>query len=665
MMWRASHKALNTALAFIALVLITWNLIDRQHQIREADNSAALSLPQHTLEVISKKHLVCTDLLYCASSGRAIPLSGNGFHQLDVFGEEWSQRQFVRHQVPLNRRLLDMTRLDLCAATTSPQGEYRVITTIPSNSLAFSLQLVSTQDGCSGVLCLKRLTPGPSQALAKKLQQPSEESLAFLTNGLKFGPDDFRLRLVGGDVVSHLVYHLASSDSYAFPFDIVHPGPFHVELEHMYENFLALDETFDGTIPMVRSHVLATVEQKGPYGEIEGAQHHFPKFNLYHMQATDNPTSKILRKSKFRASKLFTWDQFTFRSNHGGYCKNASMLSGSSVDAQLQMTGVGDCFSLAHQINLRLGSPKLIRRAQGQWTFSRHNSTFPKDFGLHEMRKSPEHHTHFERTDPQAIFEYRLFRDVCPIPLIGFTLNEFAQRVTSRIGNKSFRIALFGDSHLRVTYTHLRNFLVSNTTCPLEDHMVKSMSSRMCTYTPTPRAQPIVLSMEHDVLLENFIAQTSQLDHSIDVAVLGFGSWALGGKGSDPSALAKAPADFGRWSLFKYKSTVEAICRVIVRFLHRSPTKRVVWASIPAYPPNTRRFAKLKGEHRTNPRIYAFNEAAFAVFAAGVPQELRAQFRIVDTFDVTYPMMHLSLDHNHHTSYAQDAILQILLNSLV
>lgn len=658
MLWRFStHRLLNAVLFCIAFVLVTLNVIVRHQHVLNTDNP--LNHRNHTPIVqdsasILRRQLACYPaILSCSSGDHPLPVTGEGFHPLDFFGEPWHKRQFTSSQDPLFRDLRTSHRIELCNSGVGSSG-FRT-TVLPSVSPSFSLHIVSRGNGCGGVLCIKRASAGASPSLARKLRlDPGNHNQQFLAHSLRLGPDDFRVRLVGNDVVSHLMVHTSVADSYALPFELTQKGSFHIEAEHLYENFLALDETFEGTIPMVRLHVLPTTEQKGGYGEIEGAQHHFPKFNLFHVHETNNPATKYLRKSKFRASKLFTWDQFTFRSDHGGSCQTPANSTGSSY---APCTESENCFSL----RCRQATRSLLR-TKGQWVLSHHNVSFPQTTDSSKMRQWPLHHVHFERSAPQAVYRYQLFHDICPRQLFGFSPNGFSCAMGASKSIAS-RIAFIGDSHLRVTYTHLRNFLVSNTTCPLEDHMVKSMSSRICKFSSAALGCQMQLSIHHDVLLENFISRSPKLD--ADAIVIGFGSWALGGKGSDPAALAKAPADFGQWPLTKYKAVVGEICAVVVQHLKQSRTLRVVWMTVPAYPPNTRRFAKLKGEHRTNPRIFAFNEAAEIVFASCVPQEFQARFRIVDTFDVTYPMMHLSLDHNHHTTYAQDAIIQLLMNALV
>ena len=166
-----------------------------------------------------------------------------------------------------------------------------------------------------------------------------------------------------------------------------------------------------------------------------------------------------------------------------------------------------------------------------------------------------------------------------------------------------------------------------------------------------------------------------------DAIVLGMGSWAIGGQNPpDPKAPAP-PEDYGRWPLKKYAA---AICLVRRRILdvvgkQAEPRKlrRVVWTHMPAYPHNTRRYAKLKGEYRTNPRIQLWNTLAEELLLSGQSDvvncslgsapavDVRKLLRFVDAFAVTYPLMHLSVDHNHFTTYPQDAVLHMLLNSLL
>jgi hypothetical protein len=665
MLWRSTHRFLNGVLFLVAFALVSWNAILRQQHVLNAASVIDLqrTQPQATISIVHQQLACFPQVMICSAGSHPLPVSGDGFHPLDFFGEAWHTRQFTVTHKPLRRDVSTSHKIELCNSGTRP-GEYTA-TRLPSTSPSFLIELLSKPNGCGGVLCIKRVSSGISVPLGGKLRSDRGNfNERFMTKSMRLGPDDFRVRIVGSDVVSHLMQHTSVPDSYALPFDLMLTGAFHIEAEHLYENFLALDETFEGTIPMVRQHILPTIEQKGAYGEIDGAQHHFPKFNLFHIHEVNNPSTKYLRKSKFRASKLFTWDQFTFRSDFGGSCRSPPNLTASfkAFSACTDAIASENCFSLSCRQAIRTHADRSDSRTKGQWILSHHNSSFPRNADSAQMRKWPSHHVHFERSDPQAVYHYRLFHDVCPAALVGFTPSQFAVSLTAST-KQTMRIAFVGDSHIRVTFTHLRNFLVSNTTCRLEDHMVKSMSSRTCTFAPAALGREVALSMHHDVLLESFISRTTRLE--TDAIVLGFGSWALGGKGSDPAALAKAPADFGQWPLSKYKTTVGEVCAVVVQYLQQIRSRRVVWMAIPAYPPNTRRFAKLKGEHRTNPRIFAFNEAAEDVFSSCVPPEFQNQFRIVDTFDVTYPMMHLSLDHNHHTTYAQDAVLQLLLNALV
>lgn len=681
MHWKI-HRLINTLLAVVALLLISCNIVVRERHVVEISESELarsrssvppgadrLELPIGALFKRDHRQDCSISTVSCISarSNIALPSFGDGFHLWDIFGEDWETRQFSRSQPALLRGGPGAASIRWCGNDHLPHGVHKR-PSIQSPDAHFSVDFIATSDGCSGVICIRR----SAKLSTPRLRHDEDNAVSTLIQRvLRFGPDDFRIRLVGSEVVSHLVHFLNNSD-YAFPFDLSQHGSYHFEAEHIYEHFLAFDEVLDGTIPMTRIHLLPTVEKKGSLGEIEGVQHHFPKFNLFHVHAIGDPSTKYLRKSKFRATKHCTWDQFTFRSDIGGTCSpqgsikaHASQSDGTNA---CEAAASGGCFTLQcwkarGEISRRLSE----RRSLGQWVLSHHNQTFPRSASPSQMQQWPLHHVHFERTDPQAIYEYRLFQDTCSSPLVGFSPSGFTARVADTFAGVTPHIAFVGDSHLRVTFTHLRNFLLSNTTCPLEDHMVKSMSSRLCKLSLQDH-QRITMSLHNDVLLEDFITSSAKdilADVIPSVIVLGMGSWALGGKGVDPTSVSRAPADYGRWSLSKYKQVVLQVCAVLVELMQQRPWLRVVWMTIPAYPPNTRRFAKLKGEHRTNPRIYSFNEAAMDAFSSCVTGDLAHRFRVVDTFDITYPMMHLSLDHNHHTTYAQDAVLQVLLNAML
>lgn len=625
------------------IVMLQTQTFAMQKQMQRAANESKLS-----------KNHPCD--LQCYVNDNLVPTSGVGFKPLILIGDEWSRRQMF-HDIPsmmnsccdvLLRDFVTSRPYDSALWLTNNGFQVREFAAPPSAVFALSIFQRVEAPACGGVLLVRRkdLSIDPTKRMATALSD-TQEVEHFVTELLHFGLDDFRIRLVGPAILSSTVL-CVQKNVYVMPFGGLTSGRYFIEAEHLYENGNAFDQTTRDTIPMVRASLLHVVENKGSRGEIAGAQHHNPLFNLYHVQHLE--LGKTIRKSKFRSSKHFTWDQFTYQSNESVLVPEVQEAPQCSARLQSPACSCRNQFAVACPINEWM-------RPLGQWYLSHYNTTFPRHLSVDAMRTMRYHHVHFERSDPQAVYRYRLLRSAFPSPLNGFSPGVFSATLSPLKKANSIRIAFVGDSHLRVTFTHFRNYLASTGNCPLEDHMVKSMSGKTCIFSNT-----IEVDYRNDVLLEAFLQSK---DFVADVLVLGMGSWALGGQGTDPVAISRAAPDFGRWKLSKYESFMKAVAQRLNAMLKQRPDAVVVWMTIPAYPLNTRRFSKLKGEHRSNPRIFAFNAVARQVLQTFIEVDRRCRVRIVDSFDVTYPVMHLSLDHNHFTTYPQDAILHLLLNAVV
>eukprot|EP01062_Namystynia_karyoxenos_P033812 TRINITY_DN24827_c0_g1_i2.p1 TRINITY_DN24827_c0_g1~~TRINITY_DN24827_c0_g1_i2.p1 ORF type:complete len:355 (+),score=100.36 TRINITY_DN24827_c0_g1_i2:767-1831(+) len=352
---------------------------------------------------------------------------------------------------------------------------------------------------------------------------------------------------------------------------------------------------------MVRLPLLEPNETRDPKTKvIAGAEHQDPRRNLWTYARKDLPEGKELHRSKFRASKHYVWDQFTLHS--------ARVVS---------------CTRPAPPAAAQLPRCSAEYTAPGRWVLT----------GLAPVLAERARHAHFERSCPRCLYSWAPYE--CALP--PFTQRDAARCLAGR------RVAFVGDSHGRVTYTHLANFL-ARPRVPPWDPEVKHISGRQLAV-----GYNTSLDLVSDILLE----RTDWGALRYDVVVAGFGSWALGGGGKDPEG--RVHADVGRWSRARYVGRVTALAAKLGALSRRGAVP--VWLGMPAYPPNQRRFAKLKGEYRTNPRIGLFNADAYA-------EMRRRAVRVVDAFAPSHPLVHLSIDHNHHVSYVQDAILHLLLNAI-
>ena len=238
-------------------------------------------------------------------------------------------------------------------------------------------------------------------------------------------------------------------------------------------------------------------------------------------------------------------------------------------------------------------------------------------------------HTHFERYYPKR--QYQWSPNHCSLPK--FT----PQTVRKCLSGKT--LVFTGDSHMRVLFTYITNLLVED-----EGSYMDPEVKRMDGLTVT-NGNNTTIRLINDIYLERH--SLAKLSEDYDVVVAGFGSWCLGGGGKNPDG--RVIEDVGRWSYKRYTSRVEHLAK------DWSGKSSKVWVNIPAYPPNQRRFSKLKGEYRTTPRIQFFNTAAeTSMLSHNIP--------IVDIFSPSQAMIHTSLDHNHFLGYVQDAAVHQFLN---
>ena len=442
------------------------------------------------------------------------------------------------------------------------------------------------------------------------------------------GASSFKVRLVGEREVVSLAPSAAPYDGgdgrketfgcfYVFPFEVCAGEAYRVEAEVLYEHYEAFNEAAPDTPPLVRRHLLPVAESRDNKGKvIAGAQHHDPAKNLWHFDPANDPAAaKLLRSSRFRTSKAYVWDQFTLAAR---YVFNSSDLDAAAAPAVPRL-GLPACKGCGGGL------------IPGRWT----------RVGSAPQPSSDEAaHTHFERFFPRALYGYA--------PL-GCALRAVSEE-RARECLRGKRVAFTGDSHQRVTFTFLANLLIGrhNATHPPLDPEVK----RMDGVSLHGVGHGTSLLLKNDIYLAKHDLRRLAEQH--DVVVAGFGSWALGGGGKDPKG--KVLEDVGRWRNAAYAAAVEE--RVARLAAGKTKGNRLVWSTMPAYPINQRRFAKLKGEYRTNPRIELFNEAA--VEAAG----RHAGVDVLDSFSPSLPMAHLSLDHNHHVGVVQHAIVHHLLNIL-
>lgn len=461
-------------------------------------------------------------------------------------------------------------------------------------------------DGCRGEF---RIDRNGSPCSAHQAPPVRDSTTAEMVKDPARGPDAYRLRIVGeSEIVLPVPLHQGKC-VYRHRYHLMAPGKFHLEGELWYRNYKQYDEFTTEAIPMVRAPVFKRSERRGERGAIEGAQHHDAELNLY---AYNDPVlGKMIRKGKFRASKNFVWDQFTLASRQvQGECNPDSSSSSSSKKEFLSQSAPVRC----------RGSDVV----EGRWRNDPPGALAPE--------LPPERaYTHFERSNPRALYAF------VPVGCYwkGFSQEEAAECVRGK------KVGFIGDSHNRVSFVHLLNLLARPQ--PPQDHGVKQMGTRR----ETLENGSIQMDFFNDVLMENI--HTLLVRDRYDIIVAGLGSWAVGGQGKD--APVGTPSDFGRWSLAKYSRHVESVMSHFARL----NAKKVIWIGIPAYPPNQRTFAKLKGEYRNNPRLELFNTVAYRIAK-------KYNISIVDAFGISLPMVHLSLDHNHFVTYVQDAILHSLLN---
>ena len=560
--------------------------------------------------------------------------SNNSAKPLRLIGIPWSDRQF-HHFVP-SRRTDVKLKHPLVLAARHDAENFVTTVLIDSAGCVGSIQMLFSHHEQVAVRrkLSQKLRPGTSPDLEEKYCLPSES---------------FRIRIVGPEIESHVSSKCWSTATpvklFEYNFSVASSGTYHVEGEWMYSDYAAFDEKSTATIPMIRKSILPVVEEKGKFGEILNALHHDPALNLYNLHHSVD--AKLMRRSKFRSSKNFVWDQFTFRTNLTFSCS-------AITEPMLEIENSVNCFSAPKFGGLHLSdefgrwSQRKVLSDQSGWDPSTH----------------PLAHTHFERSYPAAIYQYAPLGSKCPKGLQAVSPDQLLDTINRRYAARTdLKVTFIGDSHTRVSFIHFKNFLAHP--CQMEEHRVKSMAGRQSRVSTASGKHEAILTYVNDVLLDEF-ARNGTFASASDVVVLGMGSWALGGRGPDPLASARAPENYGRWSAAEYAHQMEAVGSAVKALLVEDPFRIVVWMTIPAYPHNGRRFARLKGEHRTNPKIQLFNRIAVDVLlrVVGVPL-LLVRLRIVDQFDVTYPVMHLSLDHNHHTTYAQDAILHLLLNALL
>ncbi|KAJ9467797.1 hypothetical protein DIPPA_27946 [Diplonema papillatum] len=577
--------------------------------------------------------------------------------------------------------------------------------------------------GCTGAFVVRAKTKTTcDEARSGKVTKNPE-----LAGRLKkeWGPWALRFRVVGAEVFTPAVRYLGDC-VYDVPVSLLDGQVYGVEAEVWYEGFEAFNEVAPVTPPMARHPLLRLSERKDPKTKVlVDAQHHDPARNLH---AFADPTAgRHLRSSRFRASKNFVWDQFTPRATvslacaagraaaeHRGEAKGkvAAEAGGGSGGREEVATeadgGTGVRGKVATEADGGTGVRAKVATEADGGTGVRGKVATEADGGTGVRGKvateaigvgggggggepataaaaadgagpefaaaaaapplsprCPRHgpggppplrgrwvrvgsapavseaeaFAHFERTDPRALYAWSPIG--CHLP--GFRTSETAAALEGKA------VVFTGDSHARVTHTFLANYLSPD--LPEGDPEVKRMDGLSLAV-----GRNTTLDLVNDILLEKHSMR--KLAETHDVVVAGFGSWALGGGGKDPKG--KVLEDVGRWSFARYTAAVAKVAREMRAAREEGrgrPGVRFIWATMPAYPPNQRRFSKLKGEYRTNPRIDLFNQAASRIMREhGVA--------VLDTFAPSLAMLHLSLDHNHHITYVQDAILHELLNML-
>ena len=458
-------------------------------------------------------------------------------------------------------------------------------------------------EGCYGDMVV---TPRHCKIMAEAQIKKWRTKNGVLAQHLaKVGPHAIRLRFISDAevVLPRQLFSVSGAQCrYRFPFSL-HPegreGVYHIEAEVLYSQYEAFNEIDKETPPMDRHPLLRLAESRANKGKvIDGAQHHDPTKNLFHF--ADPISGKILKSGKFRASKGYIWDQFTLSSTEKIRC-NGSERTEAKPSVFCKEGGL----------------------LPGRWRGVGNAAPLPPADAF----------THFERFFPQRLYTYA--PDHCVLK--GFS------RASIVAGLAGKRIVFTGDSHSRVTFVYLAN-LLRGAEEPLDPQVKQMNGIELLTGSNT------TLVLKNDIYLEKHGLRG--LAHNFDVVVAGFGSWCLGGGGKNVKGVVVE--DVGRWSLARYEKEMERVAKEFVG------SAKKVWVTMPAYPPNQRRFAKLKGEYRTNPRIEVFNAAAVAALHAG-----GGGVAVLDAFSPSLPMVHLSLDHNHHLGYVQNAIIHQLLNILL
>eukprot|EP01064_Diplonema_japonicum_P009148 TRINITY_DN1660_c0_g1_i2.p1 TRINITY_DN1660_c0_g1~~TRINITY_DN1660_c0_g1_i2.p1 ORF type:complete len:574 (+),score=72.26 TRINITY_DN1660_c0_g1_i2:43-1722(+) len=451
--------------------------------------------------------------------------------------------------------------------------------------------------GCEGRFIIKDTRHDKCENNPEKAtkSQPLIEKLK------KTGPSSLRIRLIGPSIILPKILYHEKPCEYTAQF-VLPSGVYRIEAEVWYENHKAFDEMSTTTPVMARLQLLRTNEsRRGTKGRvIEGAEHPDPEKNIWHYNHPIH--GKVLKSGSFRSSKNYIWDQFTLVAVHRLTCTRDDKAQKVKKPAKPCRSG--------------------LRYLDGgsKWVSTAVAPTLPPE----------KQFTHFERFNITQLFTWRPAG--CYLPKIDY------EKAAECLKNR--RVAFIGDSHNRVTYVKMVNFLSPNET--EMDPGVKLMNGIAKVV-----GKNTTLDLYNDIYLEKY--KMSDLGKKYDTVAAGFGSWALGGGGKD--AQQKEILNVGRWSFKKYSNAVSRVASEL------STVRFPIWMSMPAYPPNQRRFAKLKGEYRTNPRIALFNDETARVMVS-------KNISFVDTFAPSIPLIHLSPDHNHHVGYVQDAILHELLSLL-
>eukprot|EP00760_Papus_ankaliazontas_P012395 PhM_4_TR15270/c0_g1_i3/m.4608 len=461
---------------------------------------------------------------------------------------------------------------------------------------SFAVELCQSSTGCDGVL---KVTKRGRCAVKPHVLDPETAEVV----AKDFGPDYYRVRVVGeSEVALPTVQQHVADCTYHMPFTLFSEGRYHFEGEMWHENYAHFDEFTKESSRVSKSPLFPRKEKRGTGGVIEGAQHHDPKLNLYTI--ADPVLGRDARRGRFRSGKNFVWDQFTF----------ASTISGECTAARTRRP-TPRCDGTEHG------------RTIGRWL----------RYGTAPELPPQLSHTHFERSEPRALYMWTPTR----CHLRGYRQEDVGQCLRGK------RVAFLGDSHNRATFVHLLNLLTRPDT--QKEHDVKHLGRR----SEYVAAYDLHLDFYTDVLLDNMERILSSSEKPYDVIIANMGSWAVGGQGPEPAP--GTPADYGRWGRTRYARAMDRIASVLAK---HAATSSVVWMGTPAYPPNLRRFAMLKGEYRNNARLELYNREAYRA----VLSRSSSRVKVVDAYAITLPMVHLSLDHNHFVTYVQDAVLHTLLN---